>query len=67
MGVISHPEEVQHCYERVLAGSTVRRRYVEGGTGQRFHGCGQMPWLGQPDQAAALVAAFVLAKERSER
>jgi pimeloyl-ACP methyl ester carboxylesterase len=37
MGVISHPDEVRHCYERVLAGATVRRRYVEVGTGRRVH------------------------------
>jgi pimeloyl-ACP methyl ester carboxylesterase len=37
MGVISHRDEVRHCYARVLAGATVRRRYVEVGTGHRVH------------------------------
>lgn len=37
MDAISHPDEVRHCYERVLAGATVRRRYVEVGAGHRVH------------------------------
>ena len=33
----THSVEVRQVYERVLAGASVRRRYVEVGAGNRVH------------------------------